>query len=57
MIEPRCKILEKRLIHLKPHLECVISGNYKVGKDTFKTALNDAMPIVDQNNLKHLKTF
>lgn len=27
------------------------------GKDTFKIALNDAMPIVDQNNLKHLKTF
>lgn len=56
-MEPRRKVLEERLIHLKPHLECVISGNYKVGKDTFKTALNDAMPIVDQNNLKHLKTF
>lgn len=27
------------------------------GKDTFKIALNDTMPIVDQNNLKHLKTF
>lgn len=57
MIEPRSEVLEKKLIHLKPYLECVISGNYKVGKDTFKTAPNGATPIVDQNNLKHFKTF